>query len=202
MTMTPDHALHRLEQFGKLRKEFSEGKPIAGCDTETAGAVESTAPRPSSTLRSGPATEDGHSGRAKLLLCHIFGRRSNAALPWARSLSLIHSCMSDVIQRRKTQLWQIALMSVLAPVLAGEIQTVWVFIHSIPSRYYQAVFFPHRGVVNFVLPIPVFVAVEAVITFAAIVALTKIEPWLCRPAFLFCLALWLFAAFVAIGVVS
>ena len=56
-----NHALQRLEQFGKLRKEFGEGKGIAGCDTETAGAVESTAPRPSSTLRSSPATEDGSS---------------------------------------------------------------------------------------------------------------------------------------------
>ena len=58
----PKHALQRLEQFGKLRREFAEGKGIAGCDTETAGAVESTAPRPSSTLRSGPATADGRRG--------------------------------------------------------------------------------------------------------------------------------------------
>ena len=45
--MMPNHALQRLEQCGKLRKEFADGKGIAGCDTETAGAVESTAPRPS-----------------------------------------------------------------------------------------------------------------------------------------------------------
>ena len=60
MTM-PNQALQRLEQFGKLRKEFAAGKGIAGCDTETAGAVESTTPRPSSTLRSA-ATEDGRPG--------------------------------------------------------------------------------------------------------------------------------------------
>jgi hypothetical protein len=44
---TPNHALLRLEQFGKLRKEFAGGKGFVDCETETAGAVESTAPRPS-----------------------------------------------------------------------------------------------------------------------------------------------------------
>jgi hypothetical protein len=37
------HALQRLEQFGKSRKEFAGDKGFARCETETTGAAKSTA---------------------------------------------------------------------------------------------------------------------------------------------------------------
>ena len=39
-----NHALQRLEPFGKWRKDFAGSKGFARCETETAGAVESTVP--------------------------------------------------------------------------------------------------------------------------------------------------------------
>src|SRR5690349_12552661 len=41
------HALQRFEGFGKPGEEFASGKGLGKYQTETAGAGESTAPRPS-----------------------------------------------------------------------------------------------------------------------------------------------------------
>ena len=74
--------------------------------------------------------------------------------------------------------WQVAAMSVLAPVLAGSIQTIWVLVHGMPSEYYQALFYPHKGVVDLAVATPVVVGVELLITFFLLWCSMRARLWL------------------------
>ena len=90
-------------------------------------------------------------------------------------------------------------MSVLAPVLAGSIQTVWVLVHSISSEYYQALFYPHKSIVDLTVAVPIVVGVVALITFFLLWCSVRARPWLCWPVFFTCCALWTYVAFISIA---
>jgi|SRR5689334_8136748 len=110
--------------------------------------------------------------------------------------------MTDTLHKHELKWWQLAATAILAPLLAGSIQTAWVLTHGTQSRYYQAQFYPHQGVVDLAVGIPVVVGVEALITFFAVWIAMKRRPSLRWPAFLICCALWTYVAFIGIGAVS
>jgi hypothetical protein len=106
---------------------------------------------------------------------------------------------AKITRLSRGQVLSVAVMSVLAPVLAGSIQTTWILMRGIPSRNYQAVFYPHEGEVSLVVGFPVVLGVEAVITFLLVWSLMRVRRWLDWPTLFLCCALWMYVAFISIA---
>lgn len=107
--------------------------------------------------------------------------------------------MTTTTHKRASKWLKFAAMSVVAPLLAGGIQSAWIATHGGSFEYYQALFYPHRGVVDLTVSIPIVVGIEALVTFFVILGLAKVRLWLAWPAFLFCCALWIYVAFISIA---
>jgi len=109
------------------------------------------------------------------------------------------------VKLSRSQIRSTVVMSILAPLLADMIQTAWILVYGIPSRYYTAVLYPldYRGAWNFPLwSFLVSRGIVALITFLIVCGSMKISAWLRWPAFLLCCALWVYVAFISIAVVS
>ena len=110
------------------------------------------------------------------------------------------------VKLTRSQIGLIAVMSVLAPLLAFSIQTAWILTYGLSSRYYTAIFYPFDNNDSWITPCWTAwignLAVPALITFLLVSGFMKLAPRMGWPTWLVCCALWTYAAFTMVAVVS
>ena len=108
--------------------------------------------------------------------------------------------MSVAVHERRTDLLHIAVMSFLAPIIGGAIETTWIALRAYPTRYYLAVFYPDEAKEDQAVRLVLIMIVQGLVTFVLIWVLSRKRAWLEWPVFILSVALWTAFYFMSIGV--
>ena len=103
------------------------------------------------------------------------------------------------------QFLSVALMSMLAPLLADLIQSVWILCRKEPARDYEAVLFDpfnNLGTVNLRVGVPIVFVVEALMTFLLLFSCIRARNMVRWAILIVCCAAWTYVAFISIAPVS